>query len=283
MKIFCTLSDSNYLAFGLAMYRSLRKVNPNFVLYYLCLDDRTYKIISDLNYPDLRAIGIFEIDSPKLQYFKGTTIHENYCWALASYFTDWLMNTLMIPSITYIDSDIYFYSDWEPFFKEIGDKDVGIVTHRFTHNKDTKTGKYNVGVIYFKASENGRACLRWWRDVVIDPQNKYFKTHGTCGDQKYLELFEPLFGNICVVDNIGHLASWNAKDHVVIGNDIIWQRKVQRLIWFHISHFKPDYKHNTYRTNKRGEWYPERVPGVKRLLDEYFEELKKINRWISNR
>jgi len=46
----------------------------------------------------------------------------------------------------------------------------------------------------------------------MDPNNRWHKTHGLCGDQKYLELFFDLFEskNIKILDeNIGHGAPWN--------------------------------------------------------------------------
>ena len=50
----------------------------------------------------------------------------------------------------------------------------------------------------------------------MNPQNEYAAKYGTCGDQKYLDLFIPLFGSlhVCVFDreaNIQYAAPWNVK------------------------------------------------------------------------
>ena len=273
MNIFCTLSDYNYLIYGLTLYRSLINVNNDFVLYYLCLDDKAYDKLIDLELENIIPIKIGEISSKKLEKLKEEN-YTNYCWATASYFTNWLMEYLNKP-ITYIDSDIYFFSDWQPFFDEIGEKSIGIVTHRFAGRPSKRVGFYNVGVVYFKNSEAGRNCLKWWSDVVLDNTNPYFKKYGTCGDQKYLELFKPLFKDVCVVDGIGHLASWNVQNHTRIKDErIIWRGKKQKLMYYHFSHFLPNFRRNNYKTNKKGEWYPEKTPGVIPLLDKYFIELK---------
>ena len=46
----CTLSDYNYLLKGLVLYDSLEKHNKeDFRLYYLCLDQKTYDKLKELN------------------------------------------------------------------------------------------------------------------------------------------------------------------------------------------------------------------------------------------
>jgi len=45
MKEICTVSDFNYLSKGLALYESLIEYSDNFILNYLCIDDKSFKIL----------------------------------------------------------------------------------------------------------------------------------------------------------------------------------------------------------------------------------------------
>jgi len=289
MKTFCTLSDKKYILQGLALYHSLMKANPDFILYYLCLDVATFDIITKLNYDNLKPItlGKLEYQNKELREYKANNDYQHYCWCLGSYFTWYLMNKYNPDNIMYIDSDIYFYQDYNIIYEEIADKSIGIITHRFSHTNYRKTGKYNVGIIYFRNNEIGNKCLEWWKSVVINPDNEYAEDHACCGDQHYLMVFEELFGidNICIIgedekSNVGHAASWCSKNMHYDNGYVIWQGKKQLLIFNHFSHFQPDFDNGTYKTHYENEWRPENT-WAKKYYDKYFEEIKKVKNLIS--
>ena len=53
--IFCTLFDSNYLDKGLVLLDSLKRLNIDFKLYVLAMNDKCYEVLSDVmksNAPD---------------------------------------------------------------------------------------------------------------------------------------------------------------------------------------------------------------------------------------
>ena len=229
------------------------------------MDEPIYKLMSQFRYENVELYRIPDIDSADLITYRVGNDYQHFCWCLASYFTYWLRSVKEIGDIMYMDADLYFFNDYAPIFEEIGQKSIGIITHRFPNDRERKVGKYNVGIIYFKNDETGTNCLLWWKNVVMNPENPYYKTHSTCGDQKYLELFEPLYGkgNIQVIDKIGHLAAWNIHDHTFDDdiNNIYWKGVRQTLIFCHFSHFQADLSKDYYKTNYNGEWRPETVTG----------------------
>ncbi len=156
MKHFCTLSDKNFLAKGLALYKSLKKhSNEDFTLSYLTLDEKSYDIIIDSKLNEIIPIALktLEEENENLRTAKSNRPYNEYCWTLASYFSHYLLTKKGIDHICYIDSDIYFYQDPDIFYKEIKDKSVGIIRHR--HNSiGNRDGAYNVGVIYFSIHTN---------------------------------------------------------------------------------------------------------------------------------
>lgn len=297
MKYLVTLSDKKYVDKGLVLFDSLISLTDTpFKLYYLCLDDKTFNIINQVN--DDRLVPyqidniVNDVDFKKLS--ESSKIIDDkinnkpvgfstYHFASASYIIYHLIKKYDIPEIIYIDSDIKFYGDFNILFDVVKDKSIGIVLHR--HNEfGCEVGAYNVGIIYFRNDEPGIKCLKWWRDCLIDKDNPWAKKYGGCGDQKYLEAFGKLFGdeNIKIFDDdIGHGAPWNFRLYKYLGdNNIIWNNKQQKILFNHFSHFEQNYENNTYNIDREKEWNGCLAPylkgTIKEYYDDYFEHLKKI-------
>ena len=292
MKTLCTLSDWNFLAKGIALYESLQATSSEeFVLYYLCLDKRSFGLLwllkDKLNTGKGRlqpvSLEKLEKEDPALQAAKADRPYNQYCWTLASYFCNHIIH--QDADVTYIDSDIFFYKDIDFFFKEVDNKSVGIIAHRHNHVGHTD-GAYNVGVVYFKNDKVGRECLYWWADAVL---TKKYPELQTCGDQKYLEQFIPRFGaeNVCVVDQtIGHAAPWNYRlygwDKLAEGT-ILWGGKEQPLIFNHFSRLSYDlakeeinFTSGQYNDHTLGGQVFN-IPQVRKLYVDYFLKLKEIH------
>ena len=100
--------------------------------------------------------------------------------------------------------------------------------------------------------------------------------------KKYLELFQPLFDDVCVIDNIGHLGPWNYMNHSYVGDSIVWHGKEQDLIYIHFSNFSPNYEEGTYEMAPRHGITETTVnPFVKKKYDEYFDTVKQMKELIS--
>lgn len=280
MYNFCTLCDHKYLKQGLLMYESLKQhtTHEEFLLHWLCLDEETYQKVSPLPY--ILAYHYGEMaEAEDLTRHRETHSWEEHCWALGSYFTWWLRSH-DVGDLLYIDADIYFYNNTRFIYDSIGSSSIGIITHRFLERRVRKVGHYNVGIIYFADDDQGNEALDWWKTVVITTGHEWEEEYGTCGDQKYLELFEVMFENGCVIDDkIGHAAPWNAYCQELVGNYIIWKGKKQIFIFYHFSHFSLNYQVGglPYRTNRHGEWTPEvDREWAKELYDEYYTKYIKL-------
>jgi len=293
MRTFTTLFDVNYLDKVIALYESINKFLSDYRLYCLCLDDLAFNKIKEINdakliplhirdefcdNKDFKILVKYNESVPASKPAKKGKIpgYSDFHFALGSFFTHHIMEKELPEGILYIDSDIVFYVSPELIFDSVKNKSIGIIMHR--HNKiGVGVGGYNVGIVYFRNDEIGRKCLKWWRDVVMDKSNKWFPTHGFCGDQKYLELFESMFGNVKVLDDdIGHAAPWNFRLYKYFDDRTIieWNGKIQPLVFIHFSHF--NYTKNSYRVARKKEW--KMHPSAKRYYDEYFETLKSVKR-----
>lgn len=265
MKHLTALSDQNYILYGAALIESLGKSTIPWTLHYYCIDDTTYRYILMLRNPNVIAYkpevlmgnGI-RFPIPASQARLNTLKRQDsqyFCWSLASVFTDYIMNHVRCDSVTYIDSDIYFHRDIKALFDAFGTADVGIFRHRhfMDPNTDYGDGRYNVGVVYFKASEKGKGLLSWWADAVLF---RRYPEYATCGDQKYLEFFPKTCSpsEIFIDGNIGHGASWQwevydlskLKEKVVI-----WKGQEQELVFTHFSKFKYNLNDRSFASS----WY----------------------------
>lgn len=250
IRNFCTLSDRKYLLQGLALYESLLKViGKGFKLYYLCLDEETYLKLVDMKLSYLIPINLKDLEKEdrELREFKSNPNskwgdqYTQYCWALAPYFCDYLINKKSVTDILYCDSDIYFFSNFHLIEEEVGKSSIGIVKHRISQGECKKPGIYNVGIVYFRGDEAGKSCSAFWKYLLFNPENEYSVEYGTCGDQKYLELFPQKYTeSICIIDKlVGHGAPWNYKyQNFETPAKVVYENRIQSLVFNHFARFR---------------------------------------------
>lgn len=298
MKNFCTVSDNNFCDRVWALNHSLKEGSPEYVLHVLAIDDLAYEnfshsfdqrnenirvhslenlkksdqalVSSSENIPSYEAINVCNGDIDKAR-------HMQFIWSLAPYFTWYCMESVECEDIMYIDADIYFFGNWTKIYDNLSDTSIGIVEHRCPYG--SMNGKYNVGIVYFKSDFDGYKCLTWWKNCLLFTDNDYYSTHGTCGDQKYLELFEKLFDGVVVMDSfIGHLAPWNYWHHGYTGyGQVVWDDKIQDIMYCHFSNFKPNYDEGTYLMAPRHGLSDTPHSVVKKMYDEYYQILRSFH------
>ena len=219
MQHYCTYFDSNYLPKGLALYHSLVENSPEpFTLWVLCFDDRTYQSLSEMFLPNMRLISQSEFEGRDEELIKAKENRNRfeYYWTCTPSLPLYLFRHQPdILLITYLDADLYFFSDPSPIFDELGDGSIGIVPHRFPQglSYEISKGIYNVGIMCFRRDSFGLAALCWWRDRCIEWC--YFREEdGKWGDQKYLDDWTVRFKNVIVLQHKGvGLANWNVKGY----------------------------------------------------------------------
>src|SRR5690348_2499546 len=135
MRYYCTYFDSKYLSKGLALYQSLRRhCCEEFTLWVLCFDDRTYQVLQHLDLSGMRLISSEEFehsDSELLQAKQNRSRVEYYWTSTPSLLLYVLAHTPEIEMITYLDADLYFYSDPTAIYQEFGEGSILITEHRY--------------------------------------------------------------------------------------------------------------------------------------------------------
>jgi hypothetical protein len=214
MLYFCTYFDSNYLIRGLTLYRSLIRHVAPFRLWVLCFDDLTYEVLQKLALPEVVPISLRNFEEGDEQLLKAKSNRsrvEYYFTCTPSLPLYILRNCPEVDVVTYLDADLFFFSDPSPIYEELGDDSILVVGHRFPpHLKDhERFGIYNVGLLSFRRDNNGLKCLNWWRERCIEWCYDR-EEDGRFADQKYLDDWPVRFQRVVVLQHKGAgLAPWN--------------------------------------------------------------------------
>jgi hypothetical protein len=291
---FCTVCDSGYLLKGMALYESLvLQFEDKFILHWLCIDDGIFDVLTKLGLEHVNSVKLSEIEkkdkelcdaknNPASEYGDQ---YSQYCWSLTPYFINYCLYHFVKEDelLIYVDSDIYFFHSPKQIIEAVGEKSIGIHTHRFggDYREDINTGWYNVGVVVFRKDRIGWDISSRWKHWLLKTDHEYYKSHGTTGDQKYLELFAKIAGkeHVCVFDvefPIGHLAAWNSDNlkHPEFGYIEIYGG-IQPMVFFHYSHFTYDFIEDKWSDSYHGEWNPAKDPHVKVYFEKYYEAIKR--------
>lgn len=214
--ILCTLYNSLYLDKGLVLYDSLCESSKDFKLYVLCMDDKCYEVLTDLNleYHVPIRLSDFESGDDELLKAKNNRPMGEYCWTCSSSFIRYILNNYNEPICTYIDADMYFYSDPQILIEEMlaAGKSVMVTPHRFPKKSEKQAqtvGTYCVEFNTFSKSHDSLEALEYWRSRCLECcSNMDDGIHW--GDQKYLEELVQKFDCIHVCQNKGAgVAPWN--------------------------------------------------------------------------
>ena len=240
----CTLYNSLYLDKGLVLYDSLKTCAKDFVLYVLCMDDKTFDVLSDINEERLKPIHLSDVENDKMLVAKSNRSVAEYCWTCSSRLIQYIFETFQCDCCTYIDADMYFYHDPQILVNEMlsAGKSVMMVPHRFTERNlavANKVGTYCVEFNCFKNDAAGHEVLNHWHNKCLECcSNIGDGIHW--GDQKYMDEWLNLFPDKvhpCEHPGAG-VAPWNIelyKDYDEKEFSVLFVRNNRRLdiIFYH--------------------------------------------------
>lgn len=235
---YCTYFDHRFLPRGLALHDSLQRHCSPFVLWVLCLDDLCYDALKRLGLPGVHLISLsqFEQADPALLVAKGNrSLVEYYFTCTPSLPRYVLSREAGIDLITYVDADLFFFSDPSPIFDELGSASIGIVSHRFApeFSGTENCGKYNVGILCFRRDHESARCLEWWRERCLEWCYDRIED-GRFADQKYLDEWPRRFGSVKVLEHKGvNLAPWNIANYTLTKGEGFLSVDGDRLIVYH--------------------------------------------------
>ncbi|MBX4930019.1 hypothetical protein HJA98_30105 [Rhizobium binae] len=239
---FCTLFDSGYLIKGMAMMDSLVQWCPDAHVFVLCMDEKAQEILTASNRPYITCIALADLETPELLEAKKSRGVAEYCWTLSPCLPAFVLeHHPEVDFITYLDSDLLFYSPISPIFDEIGDNSIAIIEHRFAPRlqKREVNGRFCVEWVSFRRDEEGMRCLARWREQCIE-WCYYRLEDGKMGDQKYLDEWPDLYPNCHIIEHPGAgVAPWNyEKSHFTQDASGRIEVDGSPLIFYHFHQFQ---------------------------------------------
>jgi len=209
----------------------------------MALDGKSYEFLKKHECEFMTVDSLKSIETEELLKLKTNRTRAEYCWTCGPIIILYFIDKYHLEDVTYLDSDLMFFSSYEPIYTEIADGSVAITPQYST--QDQLSGKYCVQFMFFKNDENGIACLKWWRDECIKWCYARYED-GKFGDQKYLDSFPVLFKNVVIIKNRGAgVATWNMKKYDYKDNMVVYQGKSYPLVFYHFHGLRMTTEDNT--------------------------------------
>jgi hypothetical protein len=221
--------------------------SPPFVLWVLCLDAETHRTLSNLGLDQVELVRLAELEQadPALLAAKPGRQAVEYYWTCGpSFLLHMLERCPGAPVITYLDTDLFFFGDPTPIYQELGSGTVLLTENRRSSRSRTTTdplnqkGRYNVGLLVFRRTEEALACLRRWREHCLEWC--FYRLEPTrFGDQKYLDEWPSRYGGVVVSRHAGAgLAVWNVGNYTLsAAQGRVLVERVP-LVFYHFSNLR---------------------------------------------
>ena len=289
MNYYCTLFDSFYLSRGLAMYESMKDQSNNFHLFIFAFDDLSFEILQKLNLDFTTVISLDQFETDELREVKKNRTTAEYCWTCTPSTISYILKNYDVPHCTYIDADLYFYSDPAVLISELEEsrKGVLITEHRYSPlprlYEEKRGGRFCVQFITFLNNDNSLQVLENWRQQCITWCYARYE-EGKFGDQKYLDDWPSTYPNIHILQHQGGgIAPWNltqynfSKDGNSLKGKVRKNRSEFNVVFFHFQYVKflPDSSCDI-------GWYY--ISGIVRKLfyKPYLKKIEDIEKKIRN-
>lgn len=242
MRHYCTLFDLNYLARGLALHGSLLRHGGEFRLHVLCLDEATKEALSSLS---LAAVDLISIDAlerwdPELRSARPGRSPAEFYFTCKPVLLGYLLERYPdARRLSYLDSDLFFFSDTASAELEFEDSPVALSPHRFTPQNANRAryGQFNAGWISVSPGREGRRFVNWWRDRCIEWCSLTVEDT-RFGDQKYLDQVPALFPGTAFASETINLGPWNLGPRAVKLSDGVVTVAGRRLVLYHFHNMR---------------------------------------------
>lgn len=216
MREYCTYFDERYLDKALALIRSLDRHAGDYRLHCVTMTAAARAALEKLRLPRVAIVPIEEIEAADegLRAAKSGRSRLSYYWTTTPAVMLFLLGR-GVRHITYLDSDLYFFSDPEVLFKEAEGADLVIHEHR--HDRPIvwlrrRGGRFNVGLVGATATTRALAVLKRWRGQCLEHCSDE-PGKGGFGDQLYLDEWPQADARLCVLSHPGAgVAPWNVLD-----------------------------------------------------------------------
>lgn len=205
---YSTQFDHNYLAKGLALYRSLERHSPPFILWIMALSAEAERALAALSLPNVRVFPVEAVEraEPALLTAKSGRSLLEYFYTLDAFRLSFLFSQHPeIDRLINVDPDLYFFMNPMPLIEEAGTHAIQMTLLRYGLRgneagwprlsgglKSALAVAQGLGAVFganwivFRRSDDALACLEEWKRQCLDwcydrPED------GKWANEKYLD------------------------------------------------------------------------------------------------
>ncbi len=190
---FCTVSDSKFALETMALFRSLNdqagRSGKTTSLSVLCLDDEAVKLYNKLD-RNIKTVTLADLSDPELLRTRNLRKHGEFAQTSKASLVCHLLETMPQGEVlSFVDSDIYYFSNPGAMLEHDGEWSVLVTSHWFTEAEKHRAksfGTYNSGFVCFRNDDIGRKYAALWREKCIEWCFNRVE-EGKFTDQYYLE------------------------------------------------------------------------------------------------
>ncbi len=212
---FVTLFDHKFLPLGMALHDSLMTHAQSFHLWILCMDELVEEQLKQISLPQVTLISLKEIETHNLLDVKSGRTPAEYCWTLTPFTPQAVFDRDPgVERVTYLDADVFFFDDPRILLDEFeqSGKHVLITDHSYApeYDQSQESGRFCVQFMTFRNTKQATKVMEWWQNKCLEWCFDLVED-GRFGDQKYLDCWPELFGDIVhIVQQVEKiLAPWN--------------------------------------------------------------------------
>ena len=213
----CTLFDKNYLLYGLALHASLLRHAAPFRLFMLAMDETCEAALRTLALEHVVVVPLEHVITERYAFVRERMSFGQMCWTSQPLLCRHVLDNFGAESVTYLESDSYFFAPPERLFEEVGAGSVSLVPHAYAPGDDrtATSGIYCVQFNLFRGDAEGRRFLDLWEEACL----RYDRSRtGYYPGQLCMDDWPSRSSAVCVVRNKGAgVAPWNVSRYLVAG------------------------------------------------------------------
>jgi len=187
-------------------------------------DDDCARVLDELRLERVTIVTLAEFEDQELIAVKPSRTWAEYCWTTTPSTILYCLQALGWDEVTYLDADLFFFSNPEVLFAEMGSASILLTAHNYTpaYDQSKLSGTFCVQFMRFVANDRGLEAAHWWRSKCLEWCYDR-RENGKFGDQAYLEDWTTRFKGVHVLENQGGgLAPWNISKYQIRISDEKW-------------------------------------------------------------
>ena len=271
-----TLSDRGFLPRTLAMCKSLRVYDSISPVYYFATEP-----LLQIEFDAFESVGVkvlpieASLGEELVNSLRDSRSLLEFMWTLPSQLLTRMWEIEQsCTDFTYLDADIFFYSDPAIIWQEIPGNSASIVRHNFSKRLQSiflESGEFNVSWVSVPNSSIGMAIASKWASDCLEmcPDKPVIHNEKLIyGDQKYLDYWPELYpSNLHIIVHLGAgVAPWNYEEYEFSTCAPLLVNKLP-IIFFHFS----SHQFGFFLARRMGSEYS-RVKAIPELVYYTYEQ-----------